>query len=245
MHDLLKQTEHRPYPLPQQPWGMEQTWSNLLFAHWPLAPDVIAPHIPPGLTLDTFEGHAWISVVPFSMRNIRPRMTVAVPWLSAFAELNVRTYVTADDKPGVYFFSLDAANPVGVWIARTWYKLPYFNADMRVEKDTALNITYTSYRQDKRAPAGDFDATYQPTSEVFHASPGTLDYFLTERYCLYTVGRGGNVLRGDIHHQRWPLQAAKADIRTNTVSVIPLPDTAPILQYVDCLDVLAWPLVRV
>ena len=240
---LLELTEHRPYPIPDGPWVMEQTWSNLLFAHWPLAPEVLQPFIPDGLVLDTFDSKAWISVVPFKMSNIRPRMTMAVPWLSFFEELNVRTYVVADGRPGVLFFSLDAANPVGVWIARTWYQLPYFNAKMICDVDELTGtVNYSSIRQDDRAPMGEFRGSYRPIAEPYIAPLNSLDYFLTARYCLYTVRRDGTLMRGEIHHAPWPLQLAEAEIEVNTVSSIVLPNIPPILQYVETLDVLAWPI---
>ena len=116
---------HRPWPVPQKPWVMRQVWHDLVFAHWPVSVDQLRPLIPPGLQIDTYDGQAWIGVVPFRMSGIRPRLLPAVPWLSAFPELNVRTYVVADDKPGVWFFSLEAANLVAVTIARWWYCLLY------------------------------------------------------------------------------------------------------------------------
>lgn len=236
---LVDITEHRPYPLPTAPWAMEQTWSKLLFMHWPIPPEQIEPFIPDRLTLDTFDGYAWISVVPFMMSNIRPRMTVAVLWLSFFPELNVRTYVTHRDKPGVWFFSLDAGNPVAVSIARNLYRLPYFNASMRISEHPD-SVSYYCHRQDLRSAPAQFVGIYGPAGDVYHAQPDTLDYFLTERYCLYTADDVGNIYRGDIHHKPWPLQAATADITANTISEIALPDTAPILQYVECIDILAW-----
>ena len=242
MH-ILNITEHRPYPLPQAPWVMQQRWSKLLFAHWPLKPEALESYIPEGLMLDTYDGQAWISVVPFYMSHVRPRYTVPLPWLSFFPELNIRTYVMKDDKPGVFFFRLDAGNPLAVYIAREWYQLPYFNAIMRWHEDMDGSIQYFSRRWDRRDAGGIFEANYRPISDVYLAQPDTLDYFLTERYCLYTHDETGNIYRGDIHHVPWPLQNAEADIIRNSVSPIALPSkTEPILQYVDELDVLAWPI---
>ncbi|MBI5930263.1 MAG: DUF2071 domain-containing protein [Chloroflexi bacterium] len=239
---LIEEVAHRPYPLPQGAWVMKQEWHQLLFAHWALDPAQLEALIPKGLTLDTFEGKAWISVVPFHMRGIRLRVTTTAPYLSAFAELNVRTYVTVNgDKPGVVFFSLDAANPVGVWLGHNWYHLPYFNAEIQFQAD-GDQITYHSRRTHKNAPVGELQAAYAPDSEVFHAEPGTLDYWLVERYCLYTVGRGGRIVRGDIHHVRWPVQRAKATITQNTVAPIALSNTPDLVHYVHKLEVLAWPI---
>jgi uncharacterized protein YqjF (DUF2071 family) len=239
---LLSMTGHRPYPLPSEVWVMKQEWHNLLFAHWAVEAAQLQPLIPHGLTLDTFDGQTWIGVVPFQMRGIRLRISTTVPYLSAFAELNVRTYVTVNgDKPGVYFFSLDAANPIGVWLGRNWYHLPYFNAEMSVQVADE-NVTYRSTRTHKNAPSGEFRGKYRPVSDVFHAQPGTLDHWLVERYCLYTIGRKGRVLRGNIHHVQWPLQRAEAEIEQNTVAPFALPNTPPLLHYAHRLDVLAWPL---
>ncbi len=112
------------------PWIMAQSWHDLLFAHWKVDAAVLRPHVPAELEVDTFEGQSWLGVVPFRMSGVRLRWTPALPWLSAFLELNVRTYVTAQGKPGVWFFSLDAANPVAVAAARLSFHLPYFKARM-------------------------------------------------------------------------------------------------------------------
>jgi len=121
---FLTDTAHRPWPLPERPWIMTQTWHDLLFAHWPVDKERLRAKLPPGIALDLFDGQAWLGVVPFRMSNVAPRGLPALPWVSAFPELNVRTYVTRDGKPGVYFFSLDAANPLAVQTARTLFHLP-------------------------------------------------------------------------------------------------------------------------
>ena len=132
---LLRATEHRPYPLPNTPWAMTQTWSDLLFAHWPVSPTSLRELVPNSLEIDVCEGTAWIGVVPFRMTNVFPRGLLAVPYLSHFLELNVRTYVTFQGKQGVYFFSLDASNLLAVLIARKTYSLPYFHAAMSCAMD--------------------------------------------------------------------------------------------------------------
>ena len=231
---------------------MRQTWHDLLFAHWPIPAETMRAHIPPQLELDTYEGMAWIAVVPFRMSGVVPRGLPDVPWLSAFPELNVRTYVTspapagadpAKSKPGVYFFSLEAANPVAVAIARNVFKLPYFNADMRLD-DHGTRIDYTSRRTHRAAPPAEFIGSYAPTGEVYHSQPNTLEQWLTERYCLYTT-QGDKLYRGEIHHLPWPLQPASADIAVNTMTDaagITLPDTPPLLHFARRLDVIVWPL---
>src|SRR5579862_4986473 len=133
MHPSLKCLSHRPWALPAGPWIMAQNWHDLLFAHWPVSAEAVRRVVPRELELDCFEGQHWIGVVPFRMEGVRLRGTPAVPALSAFPELNVRTYVTAGGKPGVWFFSLDAASRVAVEMARVWFHLPYFRARMSLE----------------------------------------------------------------------------------------------------------------
>lgn len=244
--DILRETAHRPWPLPRGPWIMKQVWHELLFAHWPVPPAALAPLLPPALALDTFDGSAWLGVVPFRMSGVRPRGLPAVPWLSAFPELNVRTYATLDGKPGVYFLSLDAANPVAVRLARALFGLPYFTAAMRAARKGDL----VAYASDAVHPAGAarLRATYRPTGPVYRARPGDLDHFLTARYCLYAARPGGRISRAEIHHAPWPLQPAAADIAENTLAAshgLALPDCPPLLHYAHRLDVLVWPPYRV
>src|ERR687894_454117 len=157
---VLSRTNHRPYPVPSDPWALSMRWQNLLFMHWPVREDVLRPLIPSALTLDTFDGSAWLGVVPFRMSGVRPRSLPRVPWLSAFPELNVRTYVTAEGKPGIWFFSLDAANPVAVRLARATFRLPYFDAEMscRLKGD---GVRYRSVRTHRGAPRAEFAARYR------------------------------------------------------------------------------------
>jgi uncharacterized protein len=222
---------------------MAQTWHDLLFAHWPIDPTVLRSLVPPRLTLDLFQGHCWIGVVPFWMSHIHARGLPPFPGLSRFPELNVRTYVTLEGKAGVYFFSLDAANLAAVWAARTFYHLPYFHAEMS-SKVTNDWIVYSSHRQNAQAA---FRSRYRPTSNVQLTRHGTLEHWLTERYCLYTTV-GSEVFRAEVHHKSWPLQSAVAEIETNTVTDaagIPELNGAPLLHFSKKLEVLVWPLRRV
>jgi len=221
---------------------MTQTWNALLFAHWPVSAAHMAALLPPDLTLDTFNGQAWVGVVPFGITGIRPRALPPIPGFTGFLELNVRTYVTRHGKPGVWFFSLDAASRLGVEGARLTYHLPYFNAAMSMQRE-GDTVRYSSTRTDRRAGAGTFEASYRPTGGVYRSQPGTLDHFLTERYCLYSRSRGGRLYRANIHHAPWPLQPAVAEIRINTVAEafgIALPNVPPLLHYVKQIPVLAW-----
>ena len=245
--DALAQAAHRPWPLPTGPWVMTQTWYDLLFAHWPVPVADLRRVVPPQLELDTYEGQAWLGVVPFGMSRVYPRFTFSVPWLSKFLELNVRTYVRVGDKPGVYFFSLDAANPVAVEIARRTYLLPYYNARMTKQADGDW-LNYHSYRTHRGAAPAELQVRYRPVGEVYFSQPGTLESWLTERYCLYTLGRGNAVLRGEIHHAPWPLQRAEAKFTANTMAAphgLTLPDTAPLLHFVRSILTVEWPIVPV
>jgi uncharacterized protein len=238
-------TDHRPWPLPDTRWALSQSWHHLLFAHWPVPVEALRPLIPRELELDTFEGQAWLGVVPFDIQDFKLRGVVPLPFMTAFLELNVRTYVTAGGKAGVWFFSLDAASTMAVMGARALYRLPYFNAVMslRVEGET---VTYTSRRTHRSAPPAVFEGSYRPTGPVYRAQPGTLEHWLTERYCLYSVDGRGRLYRGEIHHQPWPLQPAEAHLTTNTmVHGIQLLDLLPLLHYARRLDVALWAIRRV
>jgi uncharacterized protein YqjF (DUF2071 family) len=245
--ELLKHIDHRTAPLPRSPWIMTQIWHELLFAHWPLAPEVLRSLIPSVLKLDTFEQQAWLGIVPFRMSHVTPRGIPPIPILSKFHELNVRTYVTVNGIPGIYFFSLDAANPLAVIGARVAFHLPYFNAIMSSQR-TGDTICYRSHRIHPGAPSADLIATYRPTGLVTHAQPGTLVHWFTERYCLYTVVNDKRVYRGAIHHLPWPLQAAELEITRDTMArshAISLPDIPPLLHYSERQEVLIWPLHHV
>ena len=238
----LSQTGHRPWPLPKGPWIMAQSWHDLLFAHWPVPEALLRPHIPAGLAIDTFQGQAWLGVVPFRMSGVRLRGTPALPWLSAFPELNVRTYVAADGEPGVWFFSLDAANPTAVAIARIWFHLPYFWARMSCHERNGW-IEYRSGRAHRGAACGVFSGRYRPVGDAFIAAPGSLEHFLTERYCLYTADGQGHVIRGEIHHPAWPLQSGHLELTSNTMpeaAGIYMAPAEPLLHFSRRQDVVVW-----
>ncbi len=213
---------------------MAQTWCDLLFAHWPVPVAALRPLVPAQLELDLWEGEGWVGVVPFRMEGIRPRGLFAVPGLSATPEINVRTYVKRDGKPGVYFFSLDAGSALVVWGARRFFGLPYFRAKMesRAEGDA---VRYFSSRLSGGA---EFRGWYRPTGDVASARSGSLEHWLTERYCLHTAAATADIL-----HAPWPLQAAEARIEHNTMaraSGIELPETAPLLHFARRLEVVVW-----
>jgi uncharacterized protein YqjF (DUF2071 family) len=219
-------------------------WHDLLFMHWSVPVEALRPLIPPALDLDTFDGRAYIAVVPFRMSGIRARFLPPIPGTSAFPELNVRTYVTLDNKPGVWFFSLDAASRLAVRGARWQFHLPYFDATMRCTRCADGEwIDYHSTRTHRASPPAQFSARYRPTGPVYRAAPGTLDHFLTERYCLYSADRAGRIFRGDIAHAPWPLQPAEANVEHNRmldpIGLKP-PDEPALLHYAHELDVIAW-----
>jgi uncharacterized protein len=245
--DLLEYTDHRPWSLPDEPWLMTQTWTHLLFAHWPVSPEVIRPMIPEGLELDCFYGNAWIGIVPFYLSDLRVKGVPDKVPDQSFLELNVRTYVTRDNKPGVWFFSLDAASWPAVIGARLLYKLPYFHAQMSMSVKNE-EVYYSSYRAHWNAPGGNFLGTYSPVSDIFRPEPGMITHWLTERYCLYTADKLGHLYRCDIHHIPWPLQHARANILSNTMAFshhILLPDRMPLLHYSHHQDVMVWPLKKI
>jgi uncharacterized protein YqjF (DUF2071 family) len=242
MKAVLQDVSHRPWLLPAGPWVMAQSWHDLLFAHWPVDAETLRALIPDRLEIDTFDGHAWLAVVPFRMTGVRLRGTPAVPWLSAFPELNVRTYVTCGGKPGVWFFSLDAANSLAVAIARTWFQLPYFRARMSCPEREGW-IHYRSERTHRHVPAGILVGQYRPSGSVFSPRRGTLEHFLTERYCLYTTDGRGRLIRGEIHHSPWQLQVAEADFSRNTMAEaagVALPNAEPLLHFAKRQDVVVW-----
>jgi uncharacterized protein YqjF (DUF2071 family) len=235
----LEHVEHRPWPLPRRGWVMGQTWEDLLFAHWRVPLAAVREHVPADLEVETFDGSAWLGVAPFRLSGLRARGTLPLPRLSEFLELNVRTCVrAADGRPGVWFFSLDASSRLAVEIARRMYKLPYFLARMSATRRGEW-IDYECARVDEAGRV--FSGNYRPTGAVFHAEPGSLEWFLMERYCLYTSDGRGALQRADIHHELWPLQAAEAVIELATVSPVEL-DGLPLCHFSRRQDVLVWPL---
>jgi uncharacterized protein len=235
----LDHTAHRAWPLPDRPWVMTMSWHDVLFAHWRVNERLLRPHVPAAFDIDRFDGSAWLGVVPFTMSNVAARGTPSLPWLSAFPELNVRTYVSPrDGKRGVYFFSLDAARLAAVVGARVAFRLPYFHASMRV-RSRGDAVHYVSRRRGGRAT---FVGSYEPAGPPSVYPRGTLEFFLAERYCLYHLDLLGRPARLDIHHAPWPLQPARAEIVENTMTAplgIPL-DGPPVLHFARRLDVVSW-----
>jgi uncharacterized protein YqjF (DUF2071 family) len=240
MHPLLRHTDHRTAPLPDKPWVMLQNWHDLVFAHWALAPEQLQPLIPEQLALDLYDGKAYVAVTPFWMSGVRARGLPAIPRVSRFPELNVRTYVRYGNIPGVYFFSLDAGSRAAVKGARWGYQLPYFYAEMTIT-NIGPKLIYSSRRLEGPQPA-EFRGRYWPTSAPRRREKSGREHFLTERYCLYTVN-SRKVYRAYIHHLPWPLQDAEGDIEANTMTEaagIELPPSKPLLHFSRTLEVLIW-----
>ncbi|KAF0815777.1 hypothetical protein KIS4809_5418 [Bacillus sp. ZZV12-4809] len=245
MKEELQITGHRPFPLPDKPWVMEQIWNDVLFAHWPVPAKIMKKHIPSQLTLDTFNGHAWIGIVPFWISRMRVRGLPPLPMMKTMNELNVRTYVEYGGRKGVYFFSLDADNFLAVAGARMLYFLPYMNAEMQVDQEEGI-IKYESMRKSAHQQRGQFKAHSKPESSPFNSQPGSLDEWLTERYCLW-VTKSEKVYRGDIHHTKWQLHKVSVSIHENTMTSF-LPDKylkgEPVLHYSPQKHAYFWPLIR-
>ncbi len=251
MREFLVRTSHSPRPLPSGRWVMTQRWNDLLFAHWPVPYSALAPLIPDGLQLDTYSGSAWLGVVPFWMDRIRLHGLPAIPGARSFPELNLRTYVR-DPKTGmtgVYFLSLDAGNLLAVTFARTLYSLPYYWSEMRIEHRSEREFSFYSRRRFASQPVM-FKARYRglgPTRKLAEMRSGSLEYFLTERYSLFTRNREGNTMRASINHIPWHLEEAEAEIERNDLAAavgIRLPNIEPVLHYSRRLAVYVWQLER-
>ncbi len=229
--------------MPRAPWVMTQTWRHLLFAHWPIAADVLRSLVPAAFEIDRFDGQAWLGIVPFEMSNVVPRGVRAIERLSTFPELNVRTYVRHRGVPGVYFFSLDADNRLVVADRAPLLSPAVFPGrhDHRNRLEATSVTTAGGAARPRQMPRS--RPGIRRWARLRSRWLGTLEYFLTERYCLFTVNRSGKVLRVDIHHPPWTLQPADAEFSDNTMAAaagITLPDTAPLLHVAGRQDVVAW-----
>ena len=214
--------------------------------HWTIPVESLRPLIPPRLEVDTFEGEAWIGVVPFTMWGVRPTFTPPVPTLNALHELNVRTYVHLEGVPGVWFLSLDANSRVAVWAARKFFHLPYFNARMTLEQ-RGSKIVYASHRTHRGGANADFNAAWKFGDLLTPSAPGSRDFFLTERYCLYAARRD-ELYRCRIFHRPWPLrEAALLSYRSSMIEShgLPTPRAEPLVHYADALETNVWRLERV
>ncbi|MBY0053132.1 DUF2071 domain-containing protein [Brevibacillus agri] len=231
----------------QKGWRMTQTWEHLLFAHWAVSPEAIRSLIPAGLELDTYDGHAWISVIPFLLTRVRLRRLFPVPYVTTFPEINVRTYVRAGSTRGVYFLSLDTSHLLVTKIAEYWYRLPYYHTkmDLLVHAD---RIDFQSERFSAGADEAAFRGSYWPVSEPALARAGTLEHWLTERYTLFCQCKKTNGLYyANVFHEPWMLQRADAHIRENSMLApfaLPISEKPDLLVYARGVESFIWPLAK-
>ncbi|HEY0003442.1 MAG TPA: DUF2071 domain-containing protein [Pyrinomonadaceae bacterium] len=232
----------------QRPEGqpiMHQVWAKLLFMHWRIDEKQLRPLIPQQLSIDTFDGSAWIAITPFTIPTMRalPPFMPALPGISSMHELNVRTYVYLDGVPGVWFFSLDASSSLAVMAARMLYHLPYLNADINLDQQDAT-IDYSLRRTD--SPPAELDASWTIGGNPHYAHPGTLEFFLVERYCLYAENNG-QLYRARIYHEPWPLQKAELNLLSSTMIEshgLKTRGGDPLLHYAEEIDVDIWPIAK-
>lgn len=239
MHPSLVQLAHRPWPLPDKPWSWRMEWRQLGFLHHRVSREHLQSLLPRGLELETFDGTAWISIVPFRMADVRWRDTPAVPGFSAFPELNVRTYVRHRDRPGVFFFSLDATNLPFVLGARVLHGIPYVWSRIELSRKDGV---FTMESRRREGPPASFQASFAPEGDAFEASPGSFDHWVAERYCLYAHHRG-RLWRTEVHHAPWMLHKARFEVRTNDLARaagIEVLDAQPVAHFSEGTQVVAY-----
>jgi len=248
VREFLVRTSHKPRPLPAGRWAMAQRWNDLLFAHWPIPAAMIEKLLPEWLEADSFQGSAWLGAVPFWLDRIKLRGVPNLPGLRHFPDLNLRTYVRdrVTRTPGMYFFSVDSSNLIAVAMAHAVYRLPYRLAEMHMEPRSEREFAFFSRRRFAR-PEVIFKARYRglgPTYKTAEMPPGTLEYFFSERNCVFSTNRAGQPIRANLHHVSWPLEDAEAEIERNDLADavgIELPKMPPVLHYSRRLAVYVWP----
>ena len=248
MQEIRLRTSHKPRPLPAGRWSMTQRWNDLLLAHWAVPVAAMAPLLPEGLEVDAFQGSEWLGAVPFWMDRIKIRGVPPIPGARSFPDLNLRTYVRDEQTgaQGVYCFSLDSSNLLAVAAARIFFHLPCHWAEMRLEQRSEREFSFYSRRLLSGRPVI-FKARYRglgPTRKLAEMRSGTLEHFLTERYCLFSRNRAGQAIRANLHHIPWPLEEAEADIECNDLAEsigIQLPAQEPVLHYTRRMAVYVWP----
>ncbi len=248
MREFLVRTSHKPRPLPAGRWAMTQRWNDLLFAHWPIATAKMQSLLPDWLEADTMQGTAWLGAVPFWLDRIKVRGMPAIPGLRSFPDLNLRTYVRDrfTGTPGFYCFSVDSSNLLAVAAAHLVYHLPYRLAEMYLEPRSEREFAFYSRRRFSRRQVI-FKARYRglgPTRATAEMRPGSLEYFFTERPCVFSTNRAGEPIKANLHHVSWPLEEAEAEIERNDLATavgLELPDREPVLHYSRRLAVYVWP----
>jgi uncharacterized protein len=229
----LRSVGHRPFPLPGSRWTLGQTWEHTFWAHWPVAASKLRPLVPAELEIEEHEGSAWLSLVFFRVRALRARGALPVPGISSFLQLNIRTYVSGPDGlPGVWFFTIDASSRLAALGVRRIYRVPAFYARMTLEEVEGWHEAECVRIGE---PGRVFSGRYRSSDETFHAEPGTLDWFLTERYRLFARDA-----RAEIHHDRWLLSRAEGEIELTSIAPVTLAG-APLCHSSFRQDALIWP----
>lgn len=233
---------NQSWPLTCRTWVMQQTWNNVWFIHLPVSSESLRHLIPQRLQIDTYQGQAWIGIVLFVMEGIYLR-GVPVKLFPSFPEINVRTYVTFNGKPGVFFLSLDAEHWVTYTLGKKWFRLPYFYSHIAALNENQ-SFTYHCVRKDRLSPPAAFNGTVTPVSDVYFSKPGTLEYWLIERYRLFSVDSKGRIYSGEIHHVPWPLQKGEGAITMNTLispfHAAPVTDAKPIFHFSSGVNARIW-----
>lgn len=232
-------------------WTMAQTWEHLLFAHWPISPEAVRPFVPSSLEIDTFNGKAWLGAVSFFMTGVKLKyLPLSYPF--HFPEINIRTYVKMNGIPAVFFITLDAADPLVVRIAKRWYRLPYFRANMSFRKEggerkKGSHFRIESRRKSPRSASETFQGKYRPSSRSFIPRRGTLAHWLMERYvffCQPIESGDAYMYGGEVHHEPWRLQSAEVDIATNSLIEpyrVSHPENPPLSHYSRGVEALIGP----
>ncbi|PYT33628.1 MAG: hypothetical protein DMF52_15190 [Acidobacteria bacterium] len=243
----LPHDDRRPWPRPDRPWALAQEWHHVLFLHWPVDAEALRPLVPEVLDIETSDGSAWITALPFAMRRLRLRGLPALPWLSSFPQLNVRTYVTLDGRPGVFLLRVAAGSRIAVTLARRLFHMPYERARLALRHEGESWLFSCHPRAGRHAGAAvkslSFAARYRPEGAAFGPAPGSLEHWLSERFCYYTVGLDGRIDRGEIDHPPWSLERARVDIfESGWPGVFEIASVAgaPTLAYYSRQTAFAW-----
>jgi len=235
---LLERVEGRPWPLPEGRWEIGQTLEDVFLAHWRVAPEALRPLLPSAVEPDLHDGAAWVGVLGFRVTALRSRGLLPVPGLSSFLQLNVRTYVRGrDEKPGLWFFSLDASSRFAVEGGRRRFGLPFFHARLAIDRvGDWCDVECARIGERGRV----FSGRYRTEGDTFAPAAGSLEAFLVERYCFYAVDRRARLHRGEIHHEPWSLRRARAEIELASIAPLAL-DGAALCHASERQDLVAWP----
>lgn len=236
---------HKGTDLPNLPWVMKQTWHDLLFAHYPVKLELLQKLVPPVIQLDSYNGSAWIGIVPFHVQNHRARLLPPIPGIDRFSQLNIRTYVTVNGKRGVYFIRVDMNHLIAGVLAKTFYYMPFQAATIKM-KQNDQTIHFNSQKNGQHQ--FEFQCKYKPITLPFYAAKGSFEQWLVERYSFYALNKKGEVVRSDILHDYWPLQLVEGEISNHSILLnvgIQVAKDEPILHYAKKMEALLWPVVRV